>query len=85
MRALARRLDLKARDDEADARLAEALAALPKQERRSLILAYLGYPFYDIATLRSSRARAGRIRSGEDRPHLARRCDAIREGGAAAT
>jgi patatin-related protein len=51
MAALADRLGFKALDDEADARLTEALAALPKRERRALILTYLGYPFYDIATL----------------------------------
>jgi patatin-related protein len=49
--ALAVRLDLKRLDDQADARLAEALVALPKAERRTLILAYLGFPFYDVATL----------------------------------
>ncbi|HEX8444965.1 MAG TPA: patatin-like protein [Allosphingosinicella sp.] len=51
MAALADRLGFKGLDDEADARLTEALAALPKLERRALILTYLGYPFYDIATL----------------------------------
>ena len=49
--SLAEAWSLKADDDEADARLTEALAAFPKPERRSLILAYLGFPFYDIATL----------------------------------
>ena len=49
--ALAGRLDLKRLDDLADARLAEALVGLPKSERRALILAYLGFPFYDVATL----------------------------------
>jgi patatin-related protein len=44
-------LALRAADDEADTRLTAALAAFPKPERRSLILAYLGFPFYDIATL----------------------------------
>ncbi len=51
MSALAARLGFKALDDEADARFSDALAALPKRERRILILTYLGYPFYDIATL----------------------------------
>ena len=51
MAALADRLGFKVLDDEADVRLTEALAALPKRERRALILTYLGYPFYDIATL----------------------------------
>ena len=47
---LASLLDLKRLDDEADARLGEALAGLPRSERKSLIVAYLGFPFYDIAT-----------------------------------
>jgi patatin-related protein len=51
MEALADLLSLQALDTGADTRLSEALAALPSQERRALILAYLGYPFYDIATL----------------------------------
>lgn len=51
LRALADALALRAADDEADARLTQALAAFPKPERRSLILAYLGFPFYDTATL----------------------------------
>ena len=38
-------------DDETDARLSEALGTLPKGDRRTLILAYLGYPYYDVATL----------------------------------
>lgn len=49
--ALASALDLRAIDDEADVWLTEALAAFPKAERRSLMLTYLGFPFYDIATL----------------------------------
>jgi patatin-related protein len=48
---LAGRLDLRGADDEADSRLTEVLAAFGKPERRSLILTYLGFPFYDIATL----------------------------------
>jgi hypothetical protein len=51
MQTLAARLDLKKLDEEADNRLAEALAPLPKRERRAVILTYLGFPFYDIATL----------------------------------
>ncbi len=34
-----------------DTKLSDALSLLPKQERRELLLAYLGFPFYDIATL----------------------------------
>src|SRR5690606_26777405 len=49
--AIAARRDLVAADAEADVLIAEGLAALPKDDRRTLLLAYLGYPFYDIATL----------------------------------
>ncbi len=49
--ALAAMLDLAPLDEETDARLSTALGALPKADRRALILAYLGYPFYDVATL----------------------------------
>jgi patatin-related protein len=84
--ALAARLGLKRIDDEADERMAEILAEFPKAERRSLILAYLGFPFYDIATLpllqgegldEFDPVKVDRI-SPED-------ATAIREGGAAAT
>lgn len=51
MRRLAEMLRLKELDDDTDVRLTEALAPLGKPERRALILSYLGYPFYDIATL----------------------------------
>ncbi|MBL0769134.1 patatin-like protein [Sphingopyxis sp. DHUNG17] len=49
--AIAARRDLPGVDGDADALIAEGLAALPKDDRRTLLLAYLGYPFYDIATL----------------------------------
>ena len=49
--AIAARRDLRVVDGEADALIATALAAMPKDDRRTLLLAYLGYPFYDIATL----------------------------------
>jgi patatin-related protein len=49
--ALAGLLDLKPLDEDTDARLSEALSALSKGDRRTLILAYLGYPYYDVATL----------------------------------
>ncbi len=39
-----------AKDALADATLAEALAACPKAERRSILLAYLGFPYFDIST-----------------------------------
>jgi patatin-related protein len=43
--------DLRRVDDEADLMLAQALAALPRTERRDMLLAYLGFAFYDLATL----------------------------------
>lgn len=43
--------DLVHADMAADGLIAPALAALPKEERRKMLLAYVGYPFYDIATL----------------------------------
>jgi len=49
--ALARLYDFRPLDAEADATLSAALLTLPKGDRRSLILSYLGYPYFDIATL----------------------------------
>jgi patatin-related protein len=49
--ALGTSLDLARLDAEADARLATALAALDRDARRPLLLAYLGFPFFDAATL----------------------------------
>jgi patatin-related protein len=86
MEALAHLIDARRIDDDADAQLTEALAAFPKPERRSLILTYLGFPFYDIATLpllqgegldEFDPVKVDRI-SPED-------ATAIRAGGAAAT
>jgi patatin-related protein len=86
MGALAALLGLKRIDDEADAALTGVLAAFPKADRRSLILAYLGFPFYDIATLpllqgegldEFDPVKVDRI-SPDD-------CSAIRSGGGAAT
>ena len=51
MEALASQLGLKEKDDEADRRLTEIMGQFPKPERRAFILGYLGFPFYDIATL----------------------------------
>jgi patatin-related protein len=51
MARLAERLGLRALDGEIDGRLSELLAALPRADRRALILSYLGYPYYDVATL----------------------------------
>lgn len=49
--AIAAQRDLTAVDSAIEARLAPALAALPRDERRAMLFAYLGYPFYDVATL----------------------------------
>ena len=49
--AIAARRDLNALDARVDAMLATALDALPRNERRAMLFAYLGYAFYDIATL----------------------------------
>ena len=76
--------DLKGADFEADQILAEALARMPKPLRRKVLLAYLGFPFYDTVTLPLLRneglgefdpVKVDRI-SPED-------CDSIRKGGAA--
>jgi patatin-related protein len=84
--ALAALLGLKQIDEEADRLLTEVLAAFPKAERRALILNYLGFPFYDIATLpllqgegldEFDPVKVDRI-SPDD-------CTSIRAGGAAAT
>lgn len=44
-------VDLLALDGATDAAIADALAACPKADRRAPLLAYLGFPFYDVATL----------------------------------
>ena len=49
--ALRRLLDLGPLDAEGDAKLSEALLSLPKDDRRPLLLSYLGYSYFDIATL----------------------------------
>ena len=48
---LAEARGLKAVDETADALMADALGKLPKDARRATLLTYLGFPFYDIATL----------------------------------
>lgn len=49
--AIAARRDLAATDREAEEALVAAFTAVPKDARRSLLFAYLGFPFFDIATL----------------------------------
>ena len=86
MDALAAHIGARAIDDESDARLTAVLAAFPKLERRALILAYLGFPFYDIATLPLLQGEGldefDPIKVDRISPDDA---TAIREGGAAAT
>lgn len=49
--ALSASLDLHALDAAADIQLATGFAALGKRARRTLLLAYLGFPYFDTATL----------------------------------
>ncbi|WP_126175040.1 patatin-like protein [Tsuneonella rigui] len=51
LNALAAERLLPAVDAEAESRLATALEAMPKELRRRVLLTYLGFPFYDAATL----------------------------------
>lgn len=83
---LAALLDLKRLDEEVDVRLTDALEGLPKAERRVVLLAYLGFPFYDVATLPLFQGEG----LDEFQPVKVDRISpddatAIREGGAAAT
>ncbi|MGJ3649630.1 patatin-like protein [Sphingomonas sp. GlSt437] len=48
---LAGSLNLKALDDETEVLLTEGLAKLSRDVRRTMLLTYLGFPFYDVATL----------------------------------
>jgi hypothetical protein len=84
--ALAAARGLKQIDDEADTALANALAQLPKAQRRTMLLIYLGFPFYDIATLPLTAA----VGQNEFNPVKVDRiapedATSIREGGAQAT
>ena len=48
---VAARWDLAALDSEVDCALASTIADLARAQRRAPLLAYLGFPFYDLATL----------------------------------
>jgi patatin-related protein len=83
---LAQRRDLRSADAIVDEQLAAALAMLPRESRRSLLLAYLGFPFYDIATLPLLQGEG----QNEYDPIKVDRispddCQTLRQGGAAAT
>ena len=49
--AMAERRLLPEMDDLAEEMLAEALESMPKELRRLMLLTYLGFPYYDVATL----------------------------------
>lgn len=49
--ALASQHLLPAVDDQAEERFAAALQSMPRNLRRRMLLTYLGFPFYDVATL----------------------------------
>ncbi|AKM10015.1 patatin-like protein [Croceicoccus naphthovorans] len=49
--AIAEKRNLKDTDPQVDSILADGLSPLPREQRRKLLLTYLGFPFYDIATL----------------------------------
>ncbi len=48
---LAERRALRQTDEAAEEVLCEALATMPKDLRRRVLLSYLGFPFYDVSTL----------------------------------
>lgn len=80
------RCDLMEADAAVDAIMAAALSELPKAERREMLLSYLGFPFYDIATLPLLQGEGmdeyDPIKVDRISPNDA---TAIRQGGAAAT
>ena len=73
-------------DDRAEELLAEMLDGLPQQLRRRMLLTYLGFPFYDTATLALSHnenlTEYDPVKVDRISPEDAR---SIREGGTAAT
>lgn len=73
-------------DLEAEERLSEALAQMPKQLRRRMLLAYLGFPYFDVATLPLLRHEGlteyDPVKVDRISPDDAR---SIRDGGARAT
>lgn len=73
-------------DDEAERLLAEALGEMPRNLKRRMLLTYLGFPFYDVATLpllRSERLdEYNPVKIDRISPDDAR---SIRDGGTAET
>ncbi len=84
--AIERERDLRALDAKAEEMLSEALEAMPKPLRRKVLLAYLGFPFFDVATLPLFRNEGltefDPIKVDRISPDDA---SSIREGGAPAT
>ncbi|MFD1788736.1 patatin-like protein [Sphingomonas floccifaciens] len=84
--ALDAAMNLPAIDARTDRRLSAGLVSLPKDVRRPLLLGYLGFPFYDIATLPLLQGEGldefDPVKVDRISPDDAK---AIREGGAAAT
>jgi hypothetical protein len=84
--AFARLLDLPRLGAESDRMFIDALSGLPQGDRRKLILTYLGYPFYDVATLPLLQGEGldefDPVKVDRISPDDAR---AIRQGGAEAT
>lgn len=80
------RMRLKALDEDTDRRLSQGFSALSKELRRPMLLAHLGFPFFDIATLPLLQGEGvdefDPIRVDRISPDDA---VAIRSGGAAAT
>lgn len=78
---------LRETDDQAEILLSEALEEMPKNLRRLMLLTYLGFPFYDVATLALLRGEGSlteydAIKVDRISPDDAR---SIREGGTRAT
>ena len=84
--ALAERRSLRETDIGAEKIIAEALEAMPKDLRRRVLLTYLGFPFYDVATLPLVRNEGltefDPVKVDRISPDDAR---TLREGGTAAT
>jgi patatin-related protein len=84
--SLAARRNLEALDESTEKILADALAICRKTERRTLLLTYLGFPYFDIATLPLLQGEGldefDPIKVDRIAPDDAR---SIRDGGAATT
>lgn len=78
--------DLREADDRSEAMLSAVLDTMPKNLRRRMLLAYLGFPFYDVATLPLLRNEGltefDPVKVDRISPEDAR---SIREGGTQAT